>query len=299
MPTVRLVVLVVFSFAVTACGGDGDPPARPDAAEQVDPDAPPVAPSCSDGELGEDETDVDCGGGCGATCAIDDTCADSDDCADGLVCDRVTEADDAPRGCRPRVDSCVGDPCDADAYCAVWSLDDTGAIYACSLRIPLGGECLPTGGTGDRAVNPCVAGAACAEDPEDPFAHVGSTALPEGAACEDYECADGLGCRGGTCTPLTADGGDCLNTSECELDSYCAGPSGVCTPRVDAGAICYDLEAGCATGLDCAFPPSLACTSWLDCGSNMMCCGTSRGVAICADYDGSGPVCEPPRGTCE
>jgi hypothetical protein len=298
MPTLRALLLIALSFAAAACGGDGDTPARPDAADDVEPDAA-LPPSCSDGVQGEDETDVDCGGGCGATCAIDDTCVDSEDCAADLVCDGVTEADDAPRGCRPRVDSCVGDPCDDDAYCAAWSIDpDTGAIYACSLRIPLGGECRPTGGTGDRAVNPCVDDAACAQDPDDPFAYVCITAQPEGAACQDYECADGLGCRGGTCTPLTPDGGSCLNTSECELDSYCAGPNGVCTPRVDAGAICYDLEDGCATGLDCVFPSGLACTNWLDCGSQMMCCGSIDGDAICVEDDG-GPACEPPRGVCE
>lgn len=40
----------------------------------------PAAPSCADSKLNQDETDVDCGGVCGATCADSKKCVDDGDC---------------------------------------------------------------------------------------------------------------------------------------------------------------------------------------------------------------------------
>lgn len=42
--------------------------------------------TCSDTIKNEDETDVDCGGGCGATCAGGKACLVNDDCA-SFICD--------------------------------------------------------------------------------------------------------------------------------------------------------------------------------------------------------------------
>ena len=41
--------------------------------------------TCSDGLLNQDETDIDCGGTCSATCQPGDHCVDADDC-ESLVC---------------------------------------------------------------------------------------------------------------------------------------------------------------------------------------------------------------------
>ena len=45
------------------------------------PDMALVASSCSDGLRNGNESDVDCGGSCGATCAISQTCNSASDCA--------------------------------------------------------------------------------------------------------------------------------------------------------------------------------------------------------------------------
>lgn len=69
------------------CGGDGDC-----TSGFCDPSLDQCAtPSCEDGFLNQDETDEDCGNGCGATCEQDQACdSPSGDCADGLVCEGGT-----------------------------------------------------------------------------------------------------------------------------------------------------------------------------------------------------------------
>ncbi|CAF1524150.1 unnamed protein product [Adineta ricciae] len=42
-----------------------------------------LAPSCDDGNLNQNETDVDCGGVCIGTCAVNQTCKINGDCANG------------------------------------------------------------------------------------------------------------------------------------------------------------------------------------------------------------------------
>lgn len=61
-----------------------DPPAAAAAPEPTMPDPEPVAEeTCADGERNQDETDVDCGGSCGA-CATGDSCSKASDCASGF-----------------------------------------------------------------------------------------------------------------------------------------------------------------------------------------------------------------------
>jgi len=68
-----------------------------------------LATSCNDGVTNGNESDVDCGGACGATCANDKTCHGNGDCASGHCCGgacRECCADpDCPNGtaCRDRI----------------------------------------------------------------------------------------------------------------------------------------------------------------------------------------------------
>lgn len=82
-----------------------------------EPGAATVAPSaCADGAKDGSETDVDCGGGACATCAVGKTCAKDADCTSGLCdggnCWAATCADGARDGTETDVD-CGGGSCPA------------------------------------------------------------------------------------------------------------------------------------------------------------------------------------------
>jgi hypothetical protein len=68
-----------YCFAATnSCWHDGHMPAPMDMATV---DMPPPAPSCTDGKLDGDETDVDCGGPSCSPCKVDQACTQAGDCA--------------------------------------------------------------------------------------------------------------------------------------------------------------------------------------------------------------------------
>jgi hypothetical protein len=102
-----------------------------------------VAATCGDGAKNGNETDVDCGGGCGATCTVNKTCAINGDCV------------------RPASAKCTGGKCTAAAC-------NDGAKNGPESDVDCGGSC-PTkcsvgkgcGTTGDCALSACV-GAICA-----------------------------------------------------------------------------------------------------------------------------------------
>jgi len=106
--------------------GEGGDLARADAPAEVAADGPgeargdgaagDVGPTCSDGLRNGDETDVDCGGGCGR-CAIGRACRDGADCASGAcnaghICIECLTAANCPgqdTECGSR--ACVGGAC--------------------------------------------------------------------------------------------------------------------------------------------------------------------------------------------
>jgi len=77
----------------TDCGGPACPPCDTGQAcifaadcascvcEGVDPDARCAAPSCGNGTQDGCESDIDCGGACGSTCAAGEKCHAKQDCA--------------------------------------------------------------------------------------------------------------------------------------------------------------------------------------------------------------------------
>ncbi len=82
------------------------------------------ASSCTDGFPNGDETDVDCGGKCGPTCADGKRCKGAGDCKSGLCSGNAPDAKCAP--------------CAMDADCGPAGHCDKGA---CVGKKPLGGSC--------------------------------------------------------------------------------------------------------------------------------------------------------------
>ncbi len=93
-----------------------------------------VPASCVDGQKDGDETDVDCGGGCGTTCEIDQTCASSKDCAEGTceagVCKACSQNVDCASGfCVDGV--CCDGPCDGSCEACERTLKGKGWNGTC------------------------------------------------------------------------------------------------------------------------------------------------------------------------
>lgn len=84
-----------------------------------------ILPNCSDGQQNGNETDVDCGGGCGASCDQGEVCVTDLDCSSrscGLsrICEAPSCSDGIQNGDECDVDcgaSCAGQPCLLDQFC--------------------------------------------------------------------------------------------------------------------------------------------------------------------------------------
>ena len=231
-------------------------------------DEPGHAASCSDGKLGEAETDVDCGG---ALCAP---------CEDGRRCD--VNAD------------CLSGACDADrGICIAQSCAD-GRRSANESDVDCGGPlCLP-----------CEDGARCllSRDCSSSLCR-DNICLP--ATCADGLLSGNetdVDCGGGACLPC-ADGKDCsIGLRDCESGA-CGSTSGKCAPKT-----CSDgIQNGNETGVDCgggACEPCAAasrCRTHADCESGMCDAASQRCLdPSCADgvrngeetaVDCGGPLC--------
>lgn len=73
--------LLAGGVLILGCSGPADPDDGGNADTGTGPvDAGPPAETCSDGTMNQDETDVDCGGTCGATCTPGESCGGNGDC---------------------------------------------------------------------------------------------------------------------------------------------------------------------------------------------------------------------------
>jgi len=63
-----------------------------------------------------------------------------------------------------------------------------------------------------------------------------------------YSCnaADGLYCDDNSCAPISPAGSGCVESRECELESYCSD-DGICAPQFAAGSVCEYSEQ-CSQG---------------------------------------------------
>ncbi len=256
-----------------------------DCASKVCTVAGTCAPAqCGDSVKNADETDVDCGGVCGATCGTGDLCAGDGDCLNH-VCDAMTGECAAP-ACDDLVQN--GDETDLDCggpMCA----STCGPGESCEVDLDCkgglcsGSFCLPscTDGAlnnGEKAVDcggpvctsTCEAGAPC-DVPSD---------------CASTFCVDGVCCAtacDGVCSACSAalKGGGV--DGECDVAPQGTDPHADCD--IEAGATCGD-----ATGL---CDGSGACEKWpamTPCGDVASCsAGTQTnadqcdGLGACAD----------------
>jgi hypothetical protein len=216
--------------------------------------------ACLDGELGGDESDVDCGGAC-PPCALGGRCATAGDCVsahcEGGVCT-----------------ACGPDDCESGAYC------DPGGSGVC-LPQSLAGEPCETAGacvTGFCVDGVCCGGACDGGCERCDAPETGGTCAPEEVGTSDPSsgCGDDVCGVSGACR--CADG--TVNGQETDVD--CGGD--VCDRCVD-GSACVedaDCENDVCSGSECQVPA---------CGD-----GKVNGADEC-DGDGEGTAGETP--TCD
>jgi hypothetical protein len=178
--------------------------------ETPDTTATTAAPSCVDGEVNQDETDVDCGGRCsgceaGQTCDVDadcasqacvagtcvaPTCFDDDDCAS--LADACNTAACGPEFLCVRSPTNEGDACDDGVACSTVSRCTDGACSATEMVDCTAFDSLCTAGVCDPASGACLA-----------------VDTPDGTPCDDANgCTTASTCMGGSC--VTAEAGALL-----------------------------------------------------------------------------------------
>ena len=272
MPRSFLVSSLLIALSLlTGCpddGGGADSP--PDAGITNPPDARP--PSCTNGVFDPGEDKIDCGGSCPTACPVSPARCRESGCPAGETCQSTGERAQA---CRPIVTSCAGDPCGPDAICELgWDDQDHGVAY-CARRLGSGELCDPHY---DKDVDRCEAGLRCQAD----------------RGSSDHHCAPA------PADTRRAEGVRCDNSSDCGNGLSCSATfGGRCVKRAAEGEPCIAGESSCGVGLICDMPDGLRCTSWVDCGSQRMCCGVDGGGAECRVFDGQfDHWCAPPTGTC-
>ena len=207
--------------------------------------APPfvcLTPTCSDGYLNQDETDVDCGGTICSPCPDGGGCVVGSDCVSGV---------------------CSGGICQA-ATCSdtVQNQDETD--------VDCGGATCPACPDGSG----CVVGSDCTSG-------VCSGGICQAPTCSDAvqnQDETDVDCGGATC-PACPDGGGCLVGSDC-TSGVCSG--GICQAPTCSDAVQNqdetDVDCGGAICVGC--PPGGGCTMGSDCTSGV--CLTAVPPFVCA-----------------
>lgn len=137
--------------------------------------------ACDDGVQNQDETDLDCGGACGATCETGETCNDNGDCISAICGDEGT--------------------CDQSSFwCEDTDADGFGDPKACT-AVPTGGT--PPAGTVNNS-DDC--------DDGSPFAFPGAAPNDSATACMEDKDGDDWG-DDDPGSPNTTPGTDCDDDS--------------------------------------------------------------------------------------
>ena len=267
-----------------------------------------VASHCMDGVRDADETDVDCGASCGATCthAPQQRCKVASDCVSGdcagtpLRCQPPpTCASTCTGSCQScaipgQVGSCAKLPSGVDDpanFCFMMAVcDDTGACIGAQNKGHFGDACTENGGCFNET---CSAGFcklrngdACAEDDACKSARCAGNVC---AACiGDGDCAGGK-CNAGAC--LLPGGYPCALAGDCAsgqcFGKLCTGGDpctvvGCPTHFCHNGTTCQtcssssDCPLGSAcTGGSCLLPPGAFCNKNASCAS-----GTCAAAAL-------------------
>jgi plastocyanin len=263
------------------------------AGSMCDGEGSCLGATCFNGQLDDDESDVDCGGACapchgGSHCNVPSDC-DSGVCID-MVCKYPNCSDGIHNGDETDVD--CGGPCNRcpdGAGCAV--ADD------CESGVCTAGECV-AGSCADSVKNgaetdvdcgggvcqPCVDGMSCA------LASDCSSGFCTLTQCVPAICADSVlngsetdtDCGGPACAPCL-DGENCLVASDC-VSGSCIG--NIC--QMDA---CNDgIQNGNETGIDCGGPMCAPCPVGAGCTVNSDCVTTVCLSNTCAPLNGCNPV---------
>lgn len=203
------------------------------------------APACDDGVQNGDETDLDCGNSCGATCEDGEGCDDDADCISNVcnevegMCTPATCDDDVQNGDEEGID-CGGscsDNCDPIEYCLDVDEDGFGDPDNCVTLLP---HLDPPDGSVPNSDD-------CADDNENAFP---GAAEMEPDLCAEDEDDDGWGDSN---PPAGVDAGtDCVDDNADIFPGAAAGEPGLCTiDEDDDGFGDADPPAGADAGTDC------------------------------------------------
>ncbi|CAF1660317.1 unnamed protein product, partial [Adineta ricciae] len=160
--------------------------------------------SCSDGNKNQNETDVDCGGVCGAKCKVNQTCSVNTDCANG--------------NCHHTNLTCQNPSCnDGNKNQGEIDVDCSGP---CSTRCIVGQNC---NSNGDCANGNCNAYSYNME--------IEFTTMPSLPNCNDgnkNQDETDADCGGATCSGRCDNNRACLNSTDCGTDMRCSAKRSVC-----------------------------------------------------------------------
>jgi len=291
-----------------------------------------AAPTCMDGFKNGDETDVDCGGACGATCGPAQSCSKNGDCKGG-TCTGSTCAESCSDGTLNNSEKGVdcggpiclngcetGAPCDVPSDCTnTFCVDGfccdaacTGTCTACSASLKtsgMDGICGPAKQGTDPHMSCDVAASTTCGD---------ATGDCDGAGkCEKWPaltpCGDVASCTNGTQTNAdTCDGnGACTDnlTQQCGLyacgatkcNTSCASDIDCAATAYCAGNVCVAKKANgaaCGAANQCS---SGSCTDGFCC--NLPCNGACQACSVAAGGQANGtcssvPANQDPAGDC-
>jgi hypothetical protein len=246
-----------------------------------------VPVTCSDDVQNGNESDVDCGGACGATCAVGDSCFDAGDCISSVCTSQACAApscfDGAENGDETDVDcggTCLAD-CQADQGCAVdadckgGSCSGTVCLPSCTDGVENNGE-TDTDCGGPNCAD-CADGKECGSD--DDCISGGCCGVPTtcNACCNGVEDGDetGVDCGGPTCT-------DCPDFETCLVDQDCA--SNVCAQGICYPAACGNgVKDGSESDVDCGGDVCPECAGGLSCVDGDDCNSGFCADGVCCD----------------
>jgi hypothetical protein len=256
----------------------------------VDSSGAPLGP-CENGQLDDDESDVDCGGACdpcgpGSRCEVPEDCdtmicgggfCQTPTCYDGLL-NGNEEAIDCGGSCP---NACTMKGCDNDAQCEDDEFCHDGECMPSSCENELQDTLESDVDCGGPQCPDCGPGQACNAD-ADCDTHVcgddGLCALP---ACDDgaYNGDETDTDCGGSCGP-------CPNGSTCMDGSDCL--EGVCTGGTCVNDSCIDMvDNGSETDVDCGGPQCPNCMDGASCGMGNDCINGVCTGGVCV-----GPLCD-------
>ncbi len=257
---------------------------------------------CHDGIQDGSETDVDCGGGTCAACAVGKKCMVNTDCVAGDGCDVTSKTCDAnqchdgildgnetdvdcggatcpgcavTKKCNTTSDCAAGEGCDISTRTCDANECHDGVQDGSETDVDCGGGTCAGCIVGKKcnATSDCVAGAGCDLTTK---------------TCSASECHDGIqdgnetdvDCGGGMC-PLCPDGDKCAVGTDC-TDKVCSG-----APLVCQAPSCSDgVQNGTETGVDCGGAACAACGTGLGCVK-----ATDCASMVCSSGKCSAPAC--------